>query len=135
MANQSESPEPDARQLQDDLLQDALASGRSYSEAGQLVGLSGRSVRRRMTDLNFRSVVLSRMAERNTQLSGLMSEESIGAVERLVQLTQHIDPHIRLRAIQILLSNAIRTRREVELNERITLLEARLSPESEEQES
>lgn len=126
MPKNHEQPEPDAQQLQNELIRDALAAGRSYDAAGDLAGVSGRTVRRRMSDPEFRSDVLARMAERNGQLSSLMSEESIGAVKRLVELTKHDDPQVQLRAIQVLLSNGIRTRREVELNERITNLEDRL---------
>lgn len=114
------------RESRDRLIRDALISGMTYEQAGALANVSERSVRRLMTGKTFRGEVSSLRAERTARLSDRLSELGDTALSVLSQLMEDESPGVRVRAVQTILTMGSRFRREVEMVERIDMLERRL---------
>jgi len=112
-----------ASEARDRLIRDALVAGMTYAEAGDLAGVSARSVRRLMSDESFRSEVRLLRVERSTRLSDRLSELGGAALRILAELMEDDNPAVRMRAVQTALTLGSRARREVEMSERIDLLE------------
>lgn len=75
----------------DDLLVAALASGRSYREAGAAAGVSERTVRRRMADPGFRGKVVELRGAEIDRIRGLILREAPAAVAALSDLAAHAE--------------------------------------------
>jgi len=71
------------REAQDELIVEALAAGRSYGEAGELAGCSGRTVARRMGDAEFARRVADRRGERVVSVAGQLTSLGSEAVAAL----------------------------------------------------
>jgi hypothetical protein len=64
---------PTAREAQDEIIVEALASGMGYPDAGKLGGVTGRTISRRMEDPEFRARVSRRRGERVAQVTGALT--------------------------------------------------------------
>jgi HPt (histidine-containing phosphotransfer) domain-containing protein len=93
------------RAAQDEVLVAALAAGRTYEAAGQLAGISGRTVARRMTDPAFARQVAARRDEQVHTLAGLLSSLSAAAVAAVASCLDDEDPKNRLAAAKLILDH------------------------------
>lgn len=116
-----------AGEARDRLIRDGLVTGMTYAAAGALANVSERTVRRLMEDEVFRRDVHLLRAERRTRLADGLTALGDDAVELLAELMQDENPAVRLRAVQTALTLGTRFHREVEISDRIDLLEQRLA--------
>ena len=107
----------------DEVLIEAIAAGATYAEAGPLVGLSARSVRRRMTAEDFASAVETRRHERMSQITGALMDASQQAVQILLAGLEEEGVYQRMRAAQLVLSMSLRFRSVGKLEQRVAALE------------
>jgi hypothetical protein len=113
----------DRRQQQDEALIELLAAGANYANAGQAVGVSARTVRRRMTDEAF----ATRVAERRGELLAVVTGQALSRSERALEVLFEIadsakDPKYRVSAALGLISASLRLRRETDLAHEIASL-------------
>ena len=118
----------DARSVEDEALKDALATGLTYAEAGELVGVSERTVRRRMSDQPFAAEVSRRRGEHVSSLAGLLVTAGADAVHVLRESLHDDAAAVRLRAAQLLLTLGTQLRHAHELEQRLAALEASVEP-------
>jgi hypothetical protein len=92
----------------DDVLAAALASGRSYREAGAAAGISERTVRRRMADPGFRGKVVGLRGAEIERTRGLILREAPAAVAALSDLAAGAESEsVRLGAAKAVLGLAL----------------------------
>ena len=101
----------DRREAQDEILVAALAGGRSYAEAGELAGISGRTVARRMADVGFARLVADRRGEQVTAIAGRISSLSGEAVDAIHECLSDPSAGTRLAAARLLLEWSLKFRR------------------------
>ena len=123
--NTSESDDP-VRESRDRLIREALVAGMSYEQAGAVAQVSERTVRRLMSEASFRGAVHSLRAERTGRLADRLSELGNVALDVLAGLLSDDNPSVRARAVQTSLTMGVRFRREVEMTDRIEMLERRI---------
>lgn len=111
------------RRHQDEVLVEALAEGISYSLAGELAQVSARTVRRRMSDLVFAAGVHQRRAQRVGEVTGVLVGLARRAVATLEECMDAERPSDRIRAAQAVLGELHRFRDQLDLEERLRLLE------------
>jgi hypothetical protein len=115
------------REAADEVLLDSLAAGNTYARAGELAGCSPRTVRRRVTDPDFRAELARRRAARTLELVGTVSALESLAVQTIREcLTAEKDAD-RLRAAGIALSLGQRLRQAVDVDDRLAAQEAMLA--------
>lgn len=119
---------PDARSVEDEALKDALATGLTYAEAGEVVGVSERTVRRRMSEQEFAADVSRRRGEHVSSLAGQLVTAGTEAVHVLRESLHADVPAVRLRAAQLLLTLGTQLRHAHELEQRLAALEASVEP-------
>jgi hypothetical protein len=119
----AEDEAPTAREAQDEILIEALASGMAYPDAGKLVGVVGRTVSRRMDDTDFRARVSRRRGERVTQVTGALTDMSSEALQVLRDCMAEGRAADRLRAAQMVLIMMSRLRHETEIEDRLANVE------------
>lgn len=126
--SEKESPgqEELARESRDRLIREALIAGMTYEQAGATAQVSERTVRRLMSDPAFRAEVNSLRAERTGRLADRISELGDLALDALTDLLSDDSPSVRARAVQTSLTMGVRFRREVEMSDRIEMLEQRI---------
>jgi hypothetical protein len=112
-----------AREAQDEILIEALASGMPYPDAGKLAGVVGRTVSRRMDDPDFRARVSRRRGERVTQVTGALTDMSTEALQVLRDCMAEGRAADRLRAAQMVLAMMSRLRHETEIEDRLANVE------------
>ena len=112
-----------AREAQDEILIEALASGMPYPDAGKLGGVVGRTVSRRMEDPDFRARVSRRRGERVTQVTGALTDMSTEALQVLRDCMAEGRAADRLRAAQMVLLMMSRLRHETEIEDRLANVE------------
>lgn len=121
--------ETEARRVAgNEVLLDALAAGRSYSEAGVLAGVAARTVRRRMAEPAFVSELARRRAMRVSDIAGRLlwsSERALGVLEECLDADRPAD---RLRAAELILTMTRRFRTEVDTDARLVALESPAAP-------
>ena len=110
----------------DKKLVEALASGLTYSQAGEVAGCTSRTVARRMAEPTFAAVVSRARGERVAELTGQLTGLGSKAIEAIGECLQSGSPAERLRAAQLPLTMVLRMRSEVELEARFTAIEKRL---------
>lgn len=121
-----------AREATNEILIEALASGRSYTQAGELAGVTSRTVARRMADPAFARQVSERRAAWATRTAGelvSMGSEAIAVLRELLVDAER--PADRLRAVHLVLSLGARLRHEVDLDVRLQEIEHRLDERKE----
>lgn len=122
----AKAEEPVARQREhtDELIREALASGRTYAEAGALAGVSARTVRRRMSDPEFARGVSVRRGEVVGAIIGQLVGSGVEAVEVLRECLHSDKESMRFRSAHLLLTLSTQLRHAHELEERLAALEA-----------
>jgi hypothetical protein len=113
----------DRRREFDEVLIDALASGQAYAEAGELVGLSERTVARRMSEEPFARLVSTRRATWIAQVTGSLTRLAVVALKAIEECIASADEPIRLRAADIVLKRLLEFRHHGELEQRLRALE------------
>ena len=102
-------PEGDEhRDEQDELIITCLAEGWTRQHVGEQVGVSTKTIQRRMGERSFAAAVAKRRRERVEQLTGQLITASDGAVAVLQDALASDDPKIRLRAATLALGHANR---------------------------
>ena len=114
------------RESRDRLIREALVAGMTYEQAGATAKVSERTIRRLMSDASFQAEVHSLRAERTGRLADRLSELGDHALEALAGLLSDDNPSVRARAVQTSLTMGVRFRREVEMSDRIEMLEQRI---------
>lgn len=99
----------------DAVLINAIASGRSYTEAALQARCTSRTVSRRMTDPGFVAQVDTQRSEWVSQTSGSLTALGPAAVTALARLLDSSEPIVQLRAIREVLSQGFRSRQLIEL--------------------
>ena len=106
-----------------------LAEGWTHQRVAEQVGVSTKTIQRRMGEPSFAAAVSRRRRERIEQLTGQLITASDGAVGVLQDLLSSNDPKIQLRAATVTLGQASRfhqVEQERELARRQDELERRL---------
>lgn len=111
MENISNREFDDRRSAQDELLVAALAAGQSYAEAGDLAGISSRTVARRMSEVAFARRVADRRGEQVVAIAGRISSLTFEAIEAVRECLADSDARTRLAAARLLLDWALKFRR------------------------
>ena len=118
---------------QDELIADLLGQGWTHRRVADTVGVSSKTVQRRMSDPAFSSVVSERRRDRFGQLSGQLLTAGEGAMDVLTVALQSEDPKVSLQAAALILSHGHRYNRvldEHEIQLRFEAIEVRLEDEA-----
>ena len=130
-SNPAVEPESDNehRDDQDEFMIACLAEGWTHQRVAEQVGVSTKTIQRRMGEPSFAAAVTRRRRERVDQLTGQLIAASDGAVGVLHELLASDDPRIKLRAATVTLGQANRfhqVEQERELARRQDEMEQRL---------
>jgi hypothetical protein len=121
------------REASDEILVEGLAAGLSFVQAGDLAGVSSKTVQRRLQDPEFARRVSRRRDERVGEVTGLLvdaSHAAVGVLREGLGAERFAD---RLRSAQLILTMSGRFRELEDLSARLAEVEARLNePTSEE---
>lgn len=102
----------------------ALAHGSTTDEAGEIAGVTGRTVRRwRSEDAEFRAEVAQLRREMLDDVLGQLGGAAVKAVKTLVGAMDGNSLGIRVRAAQILLASLLTVREAVDVEERLAAVE------------
>jgi hypothetical protein len=119
-----DSPGPADGASPEDLLAVALARGADVADAAREAGLSERTAYRRLTDPAVRARVAELRGRMVSRALGRLSEAMTAAADQLRLLLDNEDARVRLAASRALLEFSQKLHDSVELEERITALEA-----------
>jgi hypothetical protein len=115
----------------DDELVKALACGATVESAARKLGLSERTVYRRLADPQFKRRIKQEGAEILQRCNGMLVAGTPGAIKTLVILQgDTFPPAVRHAAAKALLSSSLKFRETIDIEERVAVLEERLSGES-----
>jgi hypothetical protein len=103
------------RLVQDETIAAALATGRTYEEAGVLAGVSERTVARRMADPTFARTVAERRGQQVQVISGQLSSIADKAVKAVSECLDDADPRTRLAAGRLVLDLVLKFRHQNDL--------------------
>lgn len=123
------SAAPEAWSPEDDSIIELLSEGASHRRTAEVLGISTKTVQRRVSDTAFADEVARRRRQRLSQLAGLFSVASNRAAEVLTDALEADDPKVALRAAGLVLDHGLRHRRneeEQELAARQDDLEAKM---------
>jgi uncharacterized protein YerC len=118
---------------QDELIADLLGQGWTHRRVADSVGVSSKTIQRRMSDPAFSSVVSERRRDRFGQLSGQLLTAGEGAMDVLTGALQSEDPKVSLQAAALILSHGHRYNRVLddhETEQRFEAIEQRLEDEA-----
>jgi hypothetical protein len=118
---------------QDELIADLPGQGWTHRRVADSVGVSSKTVQRRMSDPAFSMVVSERRRDRFGQLSGQLLTAGEGAMDVLTVALQSEDPKVSLQAAGLILSHGHRYNRvldEHEIQLRFEAIERRLEDEA-----
>ncbi len=107
----------------DELLIAALVVGGTYAAAGEVGGVSERTVRRRMTDPDFAAEVSRRRGERVAGIAGQLVSIGPDAIDVIRDCMAADTAAVRLRAAQLALALGVQFRHGQELEARLVALE------------
>jgi hypothetical protein len=96
---------------QDELIADLLGQGWTHQRVADSVGVSSKTVQRRMSDPAFSKVVSERRRERFGQLSSQLLTAGNSAMDVLTGALQSEDPKVSLQAAGLILSHGHRYNR------------------------
>jgi hypothetical protein len=96
----------------DEVLIAALAEGLTHAAAGELAGVSAKTVQRRMSNPEFAGAVGDGRRQRVRDVVGLLVGASQRAVQVLVEVLERGDPADQLRAARMVLEYSGRYHRE-----------------------
>jgi hypothetical protein len=105
----------------------ALASGKSYRDAAAEVGVSVKTVQRRMSDAAFRARVSELRGAMVSEASGRLARAMSGAAGALEGLLTAEGESVRLSAARSVLEFGVKIRESAELEQRVVALEQSLS--------
>lgn len=109
--------------ISDEIIADALATGKTHEEAGALAGCSARTVARRLHDPFFVREVDRRRADLVGRVTGRLSELGHQALDVLAELMLDETPGVRQRAATTILSELPKFTRETDLERRVRQVE------------
>lgn len=118
-----ETEESRRRAAQNELLIEALAAGRSYAQASSAVGISERTIARRMSDPVFAAEVARRRSVWAAEMVGELTAMGPDALLVLRQVLAEGNMTERLRAVKLALTLGSTFRREGDLELRVAMLE------------
>ena len=107
------------REAQDEIIVSALATGSSYNEAGEVAGVSGRTVARRMAEPSFARLVAERRKEQVVAVAGRVSSLTTDALTAVEDCLSDESSRTRLAAAKLLLEWSFRLRRDEDLDLRV----------------
>jgi hypothetical protein len=111
----------------DDVLAAALAAGLTYAKAGEKVGLSERTVQKRMADAPFRARVDALKGLAVTRAIALLTNNMSAAAAELARLMAEAeDEKTRLAAAKELISLGLKARSQEELEKQVAELADRV---------
>jgi HEAT repeat protein len=113
------------RQRADDLLAATVAAGQSLRDAAKLVGIGERTAARRWAEPAFQRKVVALRAAMVERALGRLSDAMSAAAEQLRELLGARSEAVRLGAARSLLELGVKLRESVELEQRVSALEAR----------
>jgi AcrR family transcriptional regulator len=105
----------------------AMAGGRTVAEVAQSAGVSERTVYRRMADPSFAWCVREARTELLEQAVGRLADAATRAVDTLLAGLTAPSEAVRVRAAVALLDQLAKLRSLVEVEQRVTALEAALA--------
>ena len=106
----------------DELLIKLLAAGwYDYATAGAMVGVSDRTVRRRVSDAGFAGRLALERAARREELASRLGDLERRAIDTVVEVLDSARPGDRLRAAGMILDQGLRLRAQVELDRRFSV--------------
>lgn len=108
----------------DATLATGLAAGRTIKAAAAEAGIHERTARRRLEDRAFRERVRTLRAETYAQAAGVLAESATRAAETLRDLLDSEREETRLAAARAILEHATKARDSIDLEERLSELEA-----------
>lgn len=117
---------------QDEVIADLLGEGWTHQRVADFIGVSAKTVQRRMADPDFSKVVSTRRRERFGQLSAQLLSASESAMDVLSGALQAEDPKVSLQAVGLILNHGHRYNRVLDDHEiqlRFEALEQRLEDE------
>jgi hypothetical protein len=114
------------RAAQDEVLVELLAAGASYKVAAETIGITARTITRRMADGDFAARVSQRRGETVAEVTGQLTSMGNDALEVLRDCLAAEKPADRLRAAHLLLTLMARFRHETELEDRLATIERQL---------
>lgn len=117
------------RSAQDEIIVSALTTGSSYSEAGELAGVSGRTVARRMEDTSFARLVAERRKEQVVAVAGRVSSLTTEAITAVEDCLSDESARTRLAAAKLLLEWSFKLRRDEDLDLRVAEIRQHLGLE------
>jgi len=109
-----------------DAMVEGLAGGMSYADVAREQNVSSKTVQRAMADTEVARRVSARRREMTSEVSGRLAQACADAVTALVAGLEEDRAVDRLRAAQLILSQATKFRTMEELEARVLELEARL---------
>ena len=118
--------QPTITDEQDRLLASFLARGWSQKAAAESVGISERTVNRRMQDRGFRAEVDRLSSEIINQACRKLGDLTTQALDRLGDLLKSKNENVSLKAARCLVSLLIPLNTSVELRQRMEALEQKL---------
>ncbi|CAN5292327.1 hypothetical protein BH24GEM2_BH24GEM2_18270 [soil metagenome] len=111
----------------DTVLATALAAGHTQAQAGQLDGVSPRTVARRMEEPDFRQAMREARAALMEQATGKLADATTRVADELVALLSDESATVRLSASRSILDAAGRYAESLDMTERISRVEALLA--------
>lgn len=127
MAEQGGDSTTSPRGHEDEALKVALARGMTYGAAGVVVGVSERTVRRRMKEPGFAADVSGMRGEHLGAVTGQLVVAGNEAVEVLIECMGTGPWALRLKAAHLVLTLGAQLRQANELEDRLAALEAAAS--------
>lgn len=105
----------------------ALAAGRTIADAADLAGIAVKTVQRRLADPSIRRMISAARAEMVQRAMGSLSDTLAEAVCTLRKLLKAKGDMVKLSAARALLEYSLRFRESIDLEERLTQIEARFA--------
>ncbi len=119
----------DRRAGQDELIVAALAAGRSYTEAGEIAGVSSRTVARRMSDPAFARLVADQRGEVVVSMTGQLTSLAAEAVDAIRSGLADESARTRIAAGKLILELAHKFRHGSDLEIEVAEIRAHLGLE------
>jgi hypothetical protein len=115
------------REEADEALAAALAAGKNFTQAGKVVGVCQRTVRRRLDEPEFRALVNRLKSELVESAVALLGKSMNAAASELAKLLKKSkDEKIRLAAAREILNTGLKARQVEEIERQLADLTARL---------
>jgi cellulase/cellobiase CelA1 len=121
--DEERDPEQGILSDQDVLLVTALGQGHTHASAAKLLGVSTKTVQRRLANRNFAAAVERERHLRFEQIERALSRAAVGAAQALVDATQSERDSDRIRAAEAILNQYGRFHRQAVDENRATILD------------